>query len=223
MTTSSAASPRLSLETILDAATSMIRSEGFDALSMRKLAQRCGVGAMTLYGYVRTKEELLTLIGERFFLEVAEPDAGLNWQDQLRHVFRMTHRIFLQHPELADIAARQHFNATAAYRGAETVFAAMERAGLSPELAMSAFVALTSFTAGIAQRQANADARAANERRLQQLRELPSEEFKHVRRLAQAMVSGVSDQHFEDGLALFISGIEQQGAAAAAAAKKARR
>ena len=211
-----AATPRLTLESILETATAMIREAGFDTLSMRKLAQRCGVGAMTLYGYVQTKEELLTLIGERFFLEVAEPDAALDWQDQLRHVFRATHRVFLLHPELADIAARQHFNATATYRGAEKVFAAMARAGLSPQRALTAFITLTSFTAGIAQRQAIASAGSdaeVRERRLQRLRALPDAEFHHVRALAEPMIGGISHQHFEDGLELILRGIASEARA----------
>lgn len=209
MTTSPATSPRLSLETILEAATQMIRLEGFEAVSMRKLAQRCGVGAMTLYGYVRTKEELLALIAERFFLEMGEPDPSAPWQEQVKDLFRATHRIFLAHPELADIAAHQHFNATATYRGAEVAFAAFERAGLSPKHAMSAFMALTSFTAGMAQRQARAsEHREVRDQRLQKLRKLPREEFRHVPKLALMMVGDVTDQHFEDGLDFFVRGIE---------------
>lgn len=206
-----APSTRLNLEMILEAAAEMIRLEGFEAVSMRKLAQRCGVGAMTLYGYVRTKEELLTLIAERFFLALGEPDPASSWQQQVKDLFRTTHRIFLAHPELAEIAARQHFNATATYRGAETAFAAFERAGLSPKQAMSAFVALTSFTAGMAQRQSReGQHREVRDQRLQKLRKLPKEEFRHVPKLALMMVGGVTDQHFEDGLDFFVRGIEAQ-------------
>ncbi|HKY89648.1 MAG TPA: TetR/AcrR family transcriptional regulator [Nevskiaceae bacterium] len=202
------ADQRFGIDRILETATKMIRVEGIEAVSMRKLAQRCGVGAMTLYGYVRTKEELLALIAERFFLAIGEPDPGLPWQDQVKEVFRATHRIFLAHPELADIAARQHFNATATYRGAEKAFAAFERGGLSPKHAMSAFIALTSFTAGMAQRQArDSEHRDGREKRLRKLRELPRDEFRHVPRLALMMVGGVTDQHFEDGLDFFVRGI----------------
>ena len=202
---------RFGIDRILETATEIIRDEGFEAISMRNLAQRCGVGAMTLYGYVRTKEELLALIAERFFLQIGEPDPALPWQEQVKEVFRATHRIFLEHPELADIAARQHFNATATYRGAEKAFAAFERAGLAPRHAMSAFIALTSFTAGIAQRQVRDTAhRDTSKQRLQKLRGLPREEFQHVPRLALMMVGGVTDQHFEDGLDFFVRGIEGQ-------------
>lgn len=199
---------RLTPAAIIAAAIELIRSEGFDALSMRKLGPRCGVGVMTLYGYFRTKEELLTAIAEQFMAEVESPDAGLAWPDQIKEIFRSVRRVFLDHPELADIVARQHLNATSAFRGAELAFAAMYRAGLSSEDAMSAFTALIAFTAGFAQRQRHLTRNPAiHEQRLAKLQELPPGEFQHVSQVAAVFVTGLTDRHFEDGLDLLVRGI----------------
>ena len=45
-------------------------TEGFDALSMRRLAAELDAGTMTLYHYVRTKDELLTLVVDAVMGEV---------------------------------------------------------------------------------------------------------------------------------------------------------
>lgn len=210
------ASPRgLSLDTVVDAALELIREEGFGALSMRKLADRCGVGAMTLYGYVRTKDELLGLIADDLLAAVELPvSPDTPWEDVVRCVFRSVRRIFLEHPELADVVARQHLNSVAAYRGAEVVLGAVRRAGLSDEQAVSAFVALTAFTTGLAQREAHADERSAQQaQRLMAIHSLPAGEFRNVVELGPLMVVGESERHFEDGLDLMIRGIAAQGAA----------
>jgi AcrR family transcriptional regulator len=208
MPTPSPRSARLTPQQITAQAIGLIRLDGFESLSMRKLAQRCGVGAMTLYGYFRTKEELLTAIAEQFFSEMEVPERGLPWLEQLREIFRAVHRVFVEHPELAEIVARQHLNAAAAFRGAERSFAALDQAGLQAEEAMSAFIALTAYTAGFAQRQMNLERQpGVSARRLAMLRELPQEQFHHVSQRAALFMRGPSERDFETGLDFLLRGI----------------
>ena len=49
-------------------------AEGFDAVSMRRIAAELDAGTMTLYHYVRTKDELLTLVVDAVMGEVVVPD-----------------------------------------------------------------------------------------------------------------------------------------------------
>ena len=51
-------------------------AEGFDALSMRRLAAELDAGTMTLYHYVRTKDELLALVNDAVMGEVVVPPAS---------------------------------------------------------------------------------------------------------------------------------------------------
>lgn len=193
----------------MDAAAELIEAEGFEALTMRRLAERCGVGAMTLYGYVRTKEELLGALADRALAEVELPDdEGLTWQEQVAAVFRSVRRAFLKHPELAQIVVTQPIDGVAAYRGAEVIFTALERAGLSDEKAIVAFETLTSFTAGFTSREA---ARGPLSKkvgdRLRWIRALPADEFSHVVGRAGLLAARDSDSQFEEGLAMVIRGI----------------
>jgi AcrR family transcriptional regulator len=204
-----AAPKRVSLEAIVDTAAEVVAADGFEALTMRRLAERCGIGVMTLYGYVRTKEELLSALADRILGDV-EFEAGddVRWEEQVAGIFRSVRQAFHDHPELARIAALQPIHGISAYRGAEVVFAAFARAGLDHRQAVAAFEALISFTTGFTLREA---ARASDSPRardfLSGLGGLSPGEFAHVVSVAGLLATRDADQQFEDGLALVIAGI----------------
>ena len=50
--------PRLDVDTVVDAAIALADEQGLEAVTMRALAARLRVSAMTLYGYVPGKDEL---------------------------------------------------------------------------------------------------------------------------------------------------------------------
>ena len=57
--------PRHTREQIAAAALAIADAEGFEAVSMRRVAAELGAGTMTLYHYVRTKDELVDADGRR--------------------------------------------------------------------------------------------------------------------------------------------------------------
>jgi len=61
----------LSRERVLRAAIELADAEGLEALTMRRLAKALGVEAMSLYNYVKSKDELLDGILEAVAEEVA--------------------------------------------------------------------------------------------------------------------------------------------------------
>jgi AcrR family transcriptional regulator len=203
---SRSAATGLTFEAIVDAADAIVAEEGFDALSMRRLAARCGVGAMTLYGYVRTKEDVLGALANRLMSEIELPDDDDQpWDRQVAAVFGSVRLVFLEHPELLPIAANQRLEGAGVYRGAELVFAALRRAGLDDQQVVSAFDALTSFTVGSAQRETGLPARDAEA--LPGIRELPADEFANVIDLAGLLMTRDPARSFEAGLELLLQGI----------------
>src|SRR5882762_103725 len=95
-------------EDVIDAAAELVAEHGYAGLSMRALASRCGVATMTLSRHVRTKEDLLGALADRELAELELPAPGtLTWQEQIATVFRSVHDLLLEHPELAEIAAKQ--------------------------------------------------------------------------------------------------------------------
>jgi AcrR family transcriptional regulator len=168
------AARRVTLDAIVDAAAALIETEGFEALTMRRIAEECGVGVMTLYGYVRTKEEILGALSDRLLGEVDLPAPDGPWTEQVAEVFRSVHRVFSAHPELASIASTQPIDGLAAYRGAERVLAALRGAGFGDDEAFWAFDTLVCYTAGFSQREvAFEPAAPSGGDRLQRLHRLP--------------------------------------------------
>ena len=64
---------RFTREDITAAAVRIADTEGINALSMRRLAAELEAGTMTLYHYVRTKEELLALVSDSIMGELLLP------------------------------------------------------------------------------------------------------------------------------------------------------
>jgi AcrR family transcriptional regulator len=199
----------LTREDVIDAAAELVAERGYAGLSMRALAERCGVATMTLYRHVRTKEDLLGALTDRVLAELELPGPGtLTWQEQIATVFRSVHDLLLEHPDLVEIAARQHVAGEAAYRGAEVVLDALRRAGIEGESAASAFAALFAFTLGFTQQQLQAsDPGAGLAQRQAVLERLPVDDFENLSRLGGVFLLRHSDQHFDDGLDLIIRGL----------------
>lgn len=84
---------------IAAAALEIADAEGFDAVSMRRVAQRLGAGTMTLYHYVANKDELITLMVDEVMGEVLVPDADLagDWRRALEQIAHRTRDAFRNH------------------------------------------------------------------------------------------------------------------------------
>ena len=77
--------PGLSVDRVIEAAIDLADREGLTALSMRRVADELGVGAMSLYTYVPAKAELLDLMLDAVFGEqVAELEAFASRPGEVR-------------------------------------------------------------------------------------------------------------------------------------------
>jgi AcrR family transcriptional regulator len=115
----------LGRDEIAAAAVRIADAEGVGALSMRRIAADLGVGTMTLYHYVKTKEELLALVNDLVMGEVVVPDDEPlpdDWRAALTVVAKRSRAAFARHPWTLDIAddpgfgpnAVRHFDQTLA-------------------------------------------------------------------------------------------------------------
>lgn len=98
--------PRFTRDEIAAAAMHIADAEGFDAVSMRRIAVELDAGTMTLYHYVRTKDELLTLVTDAVMGEVVvPPDEPLpdNWRAALTVLAHRSLAAMRRHPWILDI------------------------------------------------------------------------------------------------------------------------
>ena len=70
--------PRTSLAEVVAAGVAIADAEGLESLSMRKVAQRLGIGAMSVYTYVPGRSELIELMIDQVYAEHRLPDPTLS-------------------------------------------------------------------------------------------------------------------------------------------------
>jgi AcrR family transcriptional regulator len=92
-------SPRFSREQIAAAALAIADADGFEHVSMRRIASALGAGTMSLYRYIATKADLLALIDDALLGEALLPgELPSDWQQALAAVARQTRSAYLRHP-----------------------------------------------------------------------------------------------------------------------------
>ena len=88
----------LSKQRVVFEAIRLADREGVDGLSMRRLAGMLGAGAMSLYHYVASKEELLDAMIDIVFEEIELPPDEIDWQSAMRQRAVSARQVFARHP-----------------------------------------------------------------------------------------------------------------------------
>jgi AcrR family transcriptional regulator len=91
--------PRYTRQQIAAVALAIADAEGIEAVSMRRVARALGAGTMTIYHYVPTKRDLLTLMDDAVMGELLIPDPELasGWRDALAQIARRSRAAFQRH------------------------------------------------------------------------------------------------------------------------------
>jgi AcrR family transcriptional regulator len=94
----------LSRGRVLRAALELVDRDGVEALSMRRLGRVLGVEAMSLYGYVASKQDLVEGVVEQVFrqMPLIVPGPGL-WQDRVRRHAGAYRDALLAHPHVVPL------------------------------------------------------------------------------------------------------------------------
>lgn len=95
----------LSVDQIVRAAIELADADGLDRLSMRRVAERLRVTAMTLYTYVPGKAELIDLMTDAVYGEMERPEhpRSQGWRARLEKVARQNHLLHERHPWLGHV------------------------------------------------------------------------------------------------------------------------
>ena len=90
--------PDLDRDAITRAAVALADEEGLDAVSMRRIAARLGAGAMSLYWYVSSKDDLYELMFDHVIGEIPlrRKHSG-DWRAELAMTARATHKVLRRH------------------------------------------------------------------------------------------------------------------------------
>lgn len=119
--------PGLSLEQIADAGIALADAEGLDAVSMSRLAESLGFTTMSLYRYVTSKDEVLSLMSDRAAGTPPVTDASLGgWRERLELILAIQQPILRAHPWLARTTTVLHAIGPGRLSWMEGMLAALE-------------------------------------------------------------------------------------------------
>jgi AcrR family transcriptional regulator len=139
---------RLSRERVLRVAVQIADKNGIESLTMRNLAQRLGVEAMTLYHYVANKDDILKDIVDLVVSEIEVPSEGGNWRAALRRSASSAHQVLLRHPWACSLMMSPARIGPARLRYMESLLGRLREAGFSAEMTHHAYHALDSHILG---------------------------------------------------------------------------
>jgi len=223
--------PAHSRDSIAQAAIEIADAEGFEALSMRRVAAELGAGTMTLYHYVATKDELLALVDDAIMGELVIPDAELpaGWRAGMTEIAHRTKNAFVAHPWTIDMPESSDGGPNSV-RHFEQSLAVMAKTGLPRPECHELILLVDDYVFGYVRRFnairtsiAGDTARIVDEHRdeiVERVSELDPEAFPHVHalfadgdpreQLAKLLGLGLDPSRFDRGLDLILDGIERR-------------
>jgi TetR/AcrR family tetracycline transcriptional repressor len=194
----------LSRERVLRAALALVDREGVEALTMRRLGRELGIEAMSLYGYVQSKQDLVEGVVEQVFrqMPLVVPGPG-PWQDRIRRHAALYRQVLLDHPNAVRLVAGRPLvtEGTAAF--VESALAELRSLGLDLDTADRVLGVIAGFTLGLVAEQVGGQTRASFDPG-----PVDAARFPLVAALG-VMKPTDYDREFELGLDFIIAGLER--------------
>lgn len=145
----------LSRERILKAALAIADKDGVEALSMRNLAAKLSVEAMSLYKHVANKDEVIDGLVEIILREMEIPPVGTPWREAMRRRAWSVRHTLLRHPWASALMESRMAPSDARLCYADTVLSILNKAGFPPEVQYRAFGLLDSYVYGFVLQEVN--------------------------------------------------------------------
>ncbi|NVI89466.1 TetR/AcrR family transcriptional regulator [Actinomadura sp. BRA 177] len=152
--------PALSLDRVITAAVEvadeLARTEGLDALSMRSIATRLGVGTMSLYRYVPGKSELLDLMLDHVIgVPDEDEDAEGGWREIFAAEAHRHWRLCLDHPWYPFVDQSRPLLGPNAMRGLDVLIAKLRPIGVDDRTLLMMISTQSDYVEGVARRYIN--------------------------------------------------------------------
>jgi AcrR family transcriptional regulator len=123
---SRSATPALSRDRILAEAQSLVAADGLAALSTRRLAERLGVEAMSIYHHFASKHHLLDAMVDAAIASIEAPPAALPALERLRFAAHAYRAMANRHAALFPLVAVHRLNTPTGVRFIEATLALVQ-------------------------------------------------------------------------------------------------
>ncbi|AEV85734.1 TetR family transcriptional regulator [Actinoplanes sp. SE50] len=205
----------ITVDAIIDTAFGIIETEGYEALTMRRLAVALETGPSSLYAHVVNKEDLDELLIGRLCaeIELPEPDPA-GWRAQLIGVCTRLRDQFLRYPGISRAAFAAAPSNLDTLRVSEGMLGIVLAGGIAPQVAAWAIDALTLYVNAYCLEVSVAERRRAPDgdwvlTRAEMMRRFAAlpDGFPHTKRYAAELTGGTVQDRFAFTLNLIIDGI----------------
>ncbi|MCW5746284.1 MAG: TetR/AcrR family transcriptional regulator C-terminal domain-containing protein [Alphaproteobacteria bacterium] len=205
------AKPRFTRAQLQTAALALVDAQGLAALSMRTLAAAIGTGPMTLYNYVRDRDELDALLVEAVLAEAHWPVARGDWQQDVRAITNAMWQAVRAHPQVIPLILTRRSLQEATLAPAEALLEALAASGRSGAALLAAFRTVTGFVMGLAQAQLPGPAASSGEAGadpvVARMRALPADRFPRLVEIAHAATRIGPAYELRSGLDIILAGL----------------
>ena len=205
----------LTREKVLTTAIELADEVGIESLTIRKLADRLGVGAMTIYYHVPSKEEIIDGMVEMVFDEIEKPPKDVDWKSAIRSRCISAREVLNRHTWAAPLMESRVPPGPANLSHHDAVIGCLRKGGLSIHLAAHAYAILDSYVYGFAFEEAVLPAGGGEgfaEIAEQIAAQFPVEQYPHLAELTfeHVLKPGYAfGDSFEFGLDLIIDGLDR--------------
>lgn len=203
---------RTSRAEILAAARELIDRDGWEKLTVRRLAADLGVGPTTLYHHVRNKQDLLLLLLNSYLEQAPRPELPADPRRRIVVAAGTMHDRLIAWPWVAEVVSVDGFIALLsedALWSVEVILAAAVDCGCTPAEAVHVFRTVWYYTVGeilvrtrSADRSGDAEARAAAFRA-----EIDPEKLPTLAAVFAQWPEIAAEDRFADGLAALVDGL----------------
>ncbi len=204
----------LSLESVVEAGLRVLRAEGIEAVSMRRVAAELDTGQASLYVYVENRQDLLNQMFDAVAgtVDLSEPPDPARWREQLERMLTATRDAMDRHPGIARVPLANIPVTPAATKAADYVIGLLRAGGIPDQSAawfvdvVFLYVNAASFETSIYATEPS-DFAAHHEHVHQVFSALDPEQYPNMVTMIPELMSGDGDQRFAFGLRLMINGL----------------
>jgi AcrR family transcriptional regulator len=216
---------RLSRDRVLQAAIAHADTGGFEALTMRTLAEVLGVAPMALYRHVANKDDLIDAMVDVVFTEIGVPARGGDWRASMRRRAIAVREALTKHPWAVGLLESRRTPGPANLRHHDAVIGRLRAAGFDVNETAHAYSVLDSYIYGFALTKANLPfegSEQAEEMAGAMLSPFAANEYPNLVEFLHAHVMKPEydyETEFEYGLDMLLDALEQSFARRAASVR----
>ncbi|MFG2249071.1 TetR/AcrR family transcriptional regulator [Spirillospora sp. NPDC048823] len=210
--------PLTSRAQIVAAARQIIERDGWEKLTVRRLAAEIGVGATTLYHHVRSKEDLLVLVLNHYLGQVERPALPNDPRERIIAAAGAMHDAAAAWPWAVEIVTTDGFLGLldeSALWMVEDIVAAAGDYGCTPAHAIVVFRSIWYYTAGEILVRANTARRRAGDLRHVTLSDLDASRLPHLAAISGQWAAVAQGDTYPQGLRALVDGLLAQATPAA--------